>query len=377
MRKVIKAGAAALVLLIQMSSCVRSQTPIDRKASNETRNLYKHLFRMQDQYILLGHQDDLAYGVGWKYIQGKSDIHSLTGQYPAVYGWDIGHLELDSARNLDGVPFAKMKEYIKEGYRRGGIITLSWHLNNPLNLQSAWDTTAGSVAAILPGRSKHAVYTKWLDKVAGFMQSLKGDSGEPIPILFRPFHELSGNWFWWCKNAAGTEDFKALWRFTVDYLKNKKNIHQLLYVYNTAGFATADEYRERYPGDDYADVLSFDRYQYNKADKEAYIKDVSTKLSLIQQLGKEKKKLTALAETGYEAIPDEKWWTATLWPAIQNTGISYVLLWRNHGYMATQNKMHYYAPFKGQLSANDFVQFCALPSVMLGNQLSAQKIYRK
>ncbi|MBD0288787.1 MAG: hypothetical protein ICV79_25690 [Flavisolibacter sp.] len=55
--------------------------------------------------ILFGHQDDLAYGVGWKYEKGRSDIKDVAGDYPAVQGYELGHLELDSLINLDSVPF--------------------------------------------------------------------------------------------------------------------------------------------------------------------------------------------------------------------------------------------------------------------------------
>ena len=63
---------------------------------------------------------------------GRSDIRDITGEYPAVYGFDLGRIELGWKVNLDSVPFDKTRQYIQEAYERGGIITLSWHLNNPL-----------------------------------------------------------------------------------------------------------------------------------------------------------------------------------------------------------------------------------------------------
>ena len=94
---------------------------------------------------MFGHQDDLAYGVGWKYEEGRSDIKDVTGDYPAVYGWELGHLEIDKPVNLDSVPFKKMQQLIKKGYERGGVITISWHLNNPLTGKSAWNPATGTV----------------------------------------------------------------------------------------------------------------------------------------------------------------------------------------------------------------------------------------
>ena len=136
---------------------------------------------------MFGHQDDLAYGVGWKYDPGKSDIKEVTGDYPAVYGFELGRLELDHPVNLDSVPFDKMRGFIQDAYERGGVITLSWHLNNPLTGKTAWDPAPGTVASILPGGEKNDLYKSWLDKVADFILSLKGKNGEPIPVIFVRF----------------------------------------------------------------------------------------------------------------------------------------------------------------------------------------------
>lgn len=376
MKKITATGFFAVIFFLLAGKRTCAQDIVDKNATAETRNLFKNLMRLSRQHILFGHQDALAYGVGWKNITGMSDVRSVTGEHPAVYGWDLGHLELDSSRNLDGIPFAKMKQYMKEGYQRGGVITISWHLRNPVNGKSAWDTTPGSVAAIIPGGHKHELFKTWLNKVAAFIKDLKGTKGEPIPVLFRPYHELTGNWFWWCRNVSTADEFKKLWRFTVDYLKKEKGVHQLLYVFNTADFTTTDNFLERYPGDDYADVISFDLYQHGPKDKDHFRTEVRRRLLLLQKLGEEKGKLTAFAETGYEAIPDAGWWTETLLPAIAHTGISYVLAWRNHGYMPWNKKMHYYVPYSGQVSAADFIKFCRQPQVMLEKKIKAENIYR-
>ena len=151
----------------------------------ETKALYKNLYQLIGKNILFGHQDDPCYGVGWKYIHGRSDIRDITGEYPAVYGFDLGRIELGLAYNLDSVPFEKTRQFIREAYERGAVITLSWHLNNPLTGGNAWDNKPGAVASILPGGAKNALYTIWLDRVAEFLSSLKGKNGEPIPVILR------------------------------------------------------------------------------------------------------------------------------------------------------------------------------------------------
>jgi beta-mannanase len=99
------------------------------------------------------------------------------------------------------------------------VITISWHLNNPLTGKSAWDPAPGTVESILPGGEKNALYKSWLDKVAAFMLDLKGKNGEYIPVIFRPFHELNGSWFWWGKDNCSPEEFKTPVSFTEVYLR--------------------------------------------------------------------------------------------------------------------------------------------------------------
>ncbi len=362
--------------LTMLTVFAHAQQLSDPLATAATRHLYKKLYALKDSHCIFGHQDDLAYGVQWKYKPGKSDVKDVTQDYPGLYGWDLGHIELDSSRNLDGIPFSSMKAFIREGYERGGAITISWHFRNPLTGGSAWDTTHGAVESILPGGAKHELYKSWLNKVADFIQDLKGRNGEAIPVLFRPFHELTGNWFWWCKNTCSAEAFKALWRFTADYLRKEKQLHNLVLVYNTADYLTEADFLERYPGDDAVDMVSFDMYQFTGQSRKQFIGNARHELKILCDVAKKKNKIAAFAETGYEAIPDAQWWTKALMPVLQGYPISYVLVWRNAGYMESMKKMHYYAPYPKQVSAADFRRMYNSGKFLFGKGIRNKKIYQ-
>ena len=366
-----------LVLLFLVAPVsVFAQIMVDASATPLTKKAYASLFEIQKRGVVFGHQDDLAYGVGWKYIDGNSDIKLITGEYPGIYGWDIAHIEKKSTTNIDKVPFDKIKRYIVEGFDRGGLITISWHAPNPLTGGDAWDTTHGTVASILPNGQKHQQYIQWLDRVTAFLQALKTKEGIQIPILFRPFHELTGNWFWWCKNNCSPDEFKQLWRFTVSYLRDKRQLHHLIYVYNTADFVSSTEFLERYPGDEWVDVLSFDRYQFEGKNGTALFNEVMTnQLTILNQVAIQKNKPVALAETGYEAIPDPTWWTTTLYPLLKKYPLAFVLVWRNHGFMPSTGKMHHYAPYPGHLSEADFKKFHSFPEIFFETKIRELKIY--
>ncbi|MDI1255604.1 MAG: glycosyl hydrolase [Flavobacterium sp.] len=374
-----------LIAIISVYSCasVAQSTDgfqlSDKDATAETVALYQNLNRLTQKGILFGHQDDLAYGVNWKYEPGRSDVKDVTGDYPAVYGWDLGGLEKKSDKDIDGVPFVNIRQYIKDAQKRGGITTLSWHMDNPLTGKNAWDTTPKSLASILPGGPSHEKYKSWLDEAVKYLKTIKDDNGKPIPILYRPFHELTGDWFWWCKNNGSPEDFKTVWKFTVDYFKSK-GIHNLIYVYNTSKVATREEYLEYYPGAAYADILSFDNYQYNDpTTDDSFIKDCLNVFDIMDKIATEQHKFMAFAETGYEQLPYNKWWTETLMNAMGNYKISYVLVWRNHGWneYITPPHMHYYAPYKGHPNEKDFVDFYNFDKILFEKEAKEAQLYKK
>ncbi|HXL54719.1 MAG TPA: glycosyl hydrolase [Chitinophagaceae bacterium] len=325
---------------------------------------------------MFGHQDDLAYGVGWKYEQNRSDIKDVIGDYPAVYGWELGRLELDHSVNIDSVPFDKMKQFIRDGYERGGVITISWHLNNPLTGKTAWDPAPGTVPSVLPGGEKHDLYKSWVDKVAAFMLSLKGSKGEYIPVIFRPFHELNGSWFWWGGKNCTPDELKRLYQFTESYLRDEKHVHNLLYAYNTDKFYSKEEYLEKYPGDEWVDIIGFDIYQANNTAKnEDFIHHANNMLAILDSVATEKNKIPALTEFGYNGLPDINWWTNTFLKAIEPHKIAYVLAWRNAGYRSP-TQYEFYVPYKGQASAQDFTKFYQSDKTLFQKDVTKENLYQ-
>ena len=192
---------------------------LNMNATTPAQKLIKRLQKLQLKGIMIGHQDDPVYGHSWKWERGRSDIKEVCGDYPAVMGFDLGKKELGWDKNLDAVPFDRMREEIIAQYERGGIVTLSWHPDNPVTLKTAWDFSGDAVKAVLPGGEQNKRFNCWLYNIASFIKSLKTANGKSVPVIFRPWHEMGGGWFWWGAKAA--DEYKQLFIYTHDQLEKK------------------------------------------------------------------------------------------------------------------------------------------------------------
>ena len=351
----------------------------DAKATTETINLYQNLAKTQQKGYFVGHQDNLAYGVYWKYQDGRNDVKEVVKDSPAIYGWELGDLELGKTENLDGVPFEKMKQYIRDAYQRGGIITISWHSNNPITGGNAWGFSNKSIKSIFPGGENHQTYVDYLDKIADFLADLKGENGEAIPIIWRPFHEHTGTWFWWGVNSASDDEYKELFKFSADYMRMNKGLHNLILGYNTSvEYSTVEEFLKRYPGDEYVDMVSFDAYQRGGIEGgENFTKQLDQLIRVMNEAANQRNKISAIGELGYNQIPDSQWFTKVLKPVFDKHQFSYVLFWRNAGFKPNNNEVEYYLPFKGHPSEKDFIKFYKDKKTLFEKEAQKLNLYKK
>lgn len=358
----------------------------DPHASQPTQALYYNLQQLSGHHLLFGHQDSLAYGHDWWADEDRSDIKDISGSHAAVVGWELGGLELGHDVNIDKVNFQQMQGWIKTAFRAGAVNTLSWHMSNPVTGESAWSKD-GQIKAMLPGGSAHEKFKAFLDRFVSFNQALVDidSNGQPvsIPIIFRPWHEHSGDWFWWGKGNTREADYIALWQFTVHYLRDVRGVHNLIYAYapdrGRIDLQNFDEgYFWGYPGDEYIDIIGLDDYSDLGRDESLPLSEQHRRLvkSLenIARIAAEKNKIAALTEGGYEGIPSARYWTQRLQPAFSATQLTrqvvYAMVWRNANAQREQRE-HFFGPFAGHPSAADFLNFVNSDFVMLANELPA------
>ena len=186
---------------------------------------------------------------------------------------------------------------------------------------------------------------------------------------------MNGNWFWWGGKNCSPEEFKKLWIFTVSYLRDQKNLHHLLYAYNTDRYSSREDYLEKYPGDEWVDVIGFDIYQRGK-NNEAFVQELDKTLTLLESIAAEKHKIPALTEFGYGTVPDSTWWTDALLKGIGHHKIAYALAWRNAG-PKPNGTQEFYVPYKEQLSADNFKQFYETDKMLFQKDVTVEKLYGK
>ncbi len=318
------------------------------------------------------HQDDPVYGHSWKVTEPetdpleRSDVRAVCGLKPAMVGFDLGGIELGDAANLDGVDFNLMRRAAVKHWTEGGIVTFSWHARNPLTGGDSWDISSrDAVASVLEGGENHGKFMEWLGRAADFIDSLRDGDGNRIPAIFRPWHENIGSWFWWGGNLCTPEQYKALFALTHDYFEKERGLDNLLWAYSPNSEIDSTQYFSRYPGDELVDILGVDHYEFISPDPASenamaeadahFVGVLSGDLEYMKSFAAEHGKLVAVSETGFEGIPNPRWWTDVLLKAVEGQPVCYVLTWRN----AWDKPGHFYAPFEGSADAEDFRSFCA------------------
>ena len=363
---------ALILMLIQVQLCFSQKQLklIDENATSQTKNLFLNLHAFSKKHILFGHQHATEYGHGWFGDSDRSDVKSVTGSHPAVIGVDFSGL---SGRPDSAMERTKnsLRKNIAATYNRGGVITVAWHFSNPISGGGFYWKDSVSLPAvkyIIPGKEHHDKYKKILQGIGSFVKSIKGNDGNAVPMIFRPFHEFDGDWFWWGRAHCTPEEFKTLWRFTVSYLRDSLQVHNFIYAFSPDNkFNSQEQFLERYPGDEWVDMVGMDNYGDFGRDGKYNLEAGIRKLKIVSDYARSAGKLAAFTETGLESIPNKTWWTETLLKALKthDMQLSYVLVWRND----SRSPTHFYAPFPGHVSEPDFLAFYNDPFTLFENDL--------
>lgn len=376
------------------SEIAQEITLVDADATDDVKQIYAYLQAVgKTDSVIFGQQNNTSHKAGNANLS-NSDTMDVVGSYTGVIGLDGLSLTgneysaerylnemagVDSAYDSAVAKIAQAQTTIEQNViaaaaltnyniRNGAIATLSLHTPNlskvdtvsaPAEAPSyaAYDFsgyTPGDLSGdvmnnILTGGAYNEEFTAYLDMVADYAKQVDG------AILFRPFHENTGSWFWWGAALCDAQTYKSVYKYTVEYLRDEKGVHNLLYVYGPgAEAANVEEYAERYPGDGYVDMVGFDMYHDNPAQGDAFITNFIKELSVVESFAKAHGKLVAVTETGTRhdtvegdnqtamlkqgnARPD---WHQEILDAVKASDASYYLVWANFS-----EKDGFYTPY--------------------------------
>lgn len=315
---------------------------VDDRATPETRSLFQALRDQRGRGILFGHQHDLTHGATFTTPDGRaSDTLAAVGDYPAVFGLDTLILEgKEGPGDPAGTParnVAALRSAIEQGDARGGVVTLSAHMPNFLTGGGFYDTSGAVVPSVMPGGATNAEFTAFLDRVAAAVTGARRADGSLVPVIFRPFHENNGGWFWWGAGHATPSQYVELYRYTVEYLRDAKHVHNLLYAYSPNASFAGDPagYLRTYPGDEFVDVLGYDAYD-DSAGSSQWLDATVADLAMVATLAQERGKVPAYTEFGESGAEgrDTTWFTDLL-GAIEADPearqVAYMMTWADWG----------------------------------------------
>lgn len=380
----------------------KTLTMTDPDASNSAKALYAYLQGLtESDQVLFGHQNDVSHSVG---NNDLGDVKDVTGSVSGIFGIDSLALFGSEAGGMDAASALQNSiDYSKKAAQNGAIVTLSTHMPNFTNAKikknadgtydfyncdfnEAKDLSGDSLKKILPGGEKNEVFKAYLDTIAFYANALEKEN---IPVIFRPFHEDTGGWFWW-GSANTAESYRSLYAYTRDYLESK-GVHNMLYVYSPNGpLETEAEYMSRYPGDACVDILAFDYYNdfntYPAESDTSFFDHLDQTCQVVSSLAKQHNKLAAISETGVrvmkkdgsdnegllvknnpvsEAKSGVNWYQKVNDIAKKND-MPYYMVWANF------SDTNFYVPYKysdtmGQEMINDFISYYNNEDSVFGN----------
>lgn len=339
---------------------------VDKNATAETKALFANLWKIADTGWMFGHHDDLWYGRYWYNEPEKSDTKAVCGDYPAVFSVDFAEIMDDRAGSSAN---AIRRRVILEARERGEVIIACAHLNNPKTGGDSWDNSSKEVVKeiLTNGSATRTKYIQWLDRCADFANNLKDARGKLVPIIFRPYHEHTQGWSWWGSSCTTEDEFKAFWRFTVEYLRDTKSVHNFLYAISPQMDAVYSNARERllfrWPGDGYVDFLGMDCY--HGTNDNAF----RSNLEALEKLSKDKKKPCGVTEDGKESFTESNFWSRQVAAPLSGKRISMVTMWRNKYVGGNESDKHYYSVYPGHPSEEDFRTVYDLPESLFSKDL--------
>ncbi|MEK5034485.1 glycosyl hydrolase [Paenibacillus sp. FSL R7-0302] len=227
--------------------------PINPSASKEASALLSYLHDLSGKGMISGQHDYLE-----SPDEFNNKLRTTTGRYAVLHGYELGAIGNQSKATI-----AKQRQAVVDSairwHKGGGIVAMTFHQNLP-GTAPVWTNVQKPLSQnqfkqyVTPGTPQYKALIAELDEVAKYLGELR-DAG--VPVLWRPYHEMNGGWFWWGQK----DDFVKLWDLVYDRMVNTHKLNNLLWVWNpNAPNKSSEPYAAYFPGTAKVDILAADIY---------------------------------------------------------------------------------------------------------------------
>jgi len=250
-----------ILLFVLIPRCLSADAParpVTPNASPEAVQLLQYLYDISGKQTIIGqHAAPLVA------TTQLGRVYKMMNHYPALFGQDFG---FSAPGTWDGINYRQ--QLVDEAIRRhdeGFIIVLMWHAVRPIEDEPVEFKTSvqGKLTdqqwhdLVTPGTAINERWKSQVDVIAWHLAQLRNAG---VPVLWRPYHEMNGNWFWWGQKP-GEDGYKKLYRMLYDRLVNFHHLNNLIWIYGANEIREGvDPYEKYFPGTDVVDVLATDVY---------------------------------------------------------------------------------------------------------------------
>jgi mannan endo-1,4-beta-mannosidase len=261
------------VLCMLINLKVSALDPATPNANNDVKlilNYYASLTSMSDHRLISG--QFIGYNEGLNNYSLINTIYNKTNKWVGIVCSD--YIDWSTGQEIK---YDSTNANLIKAWKAGSLVTVQVHMNNPANpnVLNFQDKNVDLNQLLVPGTTTYINWITEMDKIAAGLSELQ-DSG--VVVLFRPFHEMNGDWFWWGGKTPSL--FIQVWRQMFDYFTNTKKLNNIIWVFGPAAGLNASDY---YPGDAYVDITGLDAYTSTITSSE--ISGYSSMLSLGKPFG--------------------------------------------------------------------------------------------
>lgn len=256
-------------------ACSENIQPANPNATEDARKVLNYLYNLPkrpENRIVSGHLAGGSVGPtapkgqdgGYRFKMDEIEyLYEISGQWVGLIGADYCAGWIKCPDPIEATMYYRqVNKGLIEYWNAGGLVIITTHQFDPRQLHKGggyhryidWPQKdrLDIFTLYTPGGEAYDNFRVIMDRWAQGFQQLQ-DHG--VVVMWRPYNEATNSAKWWCRQPA--EKFKALYRYTFDYLTNEKKLNNLLWVYDAKPAGKNELNLSHYPGDHYVDIVGY------------------------------------------------------------------------------------------------------------------------